>query len=540
MTLSELMATRSWLERATILGLATAAGVTNFVALAVINSAARHPEAADISSFLLLALLVVIHIVTSRLTFHRMSAVLEDALHVLKLRIADKIERADLQRLEQMGSAKLLDQITGNLNGIARAADTIGSLLQSLFVLVVAILYMAWLSPPSLIVMTVFGLATYYIYRVRGARVTQLWRSQARARALLLETLFGLLKGSKEIKLNRARSKEVLADYMDVAGGLREVATHANQVYYDNGLFMAGNLYLILAAVVFVLPQHTQIEGATLAALVAITLFIWGSIRTVVDLYPTYLKARLNLQEIDALEGELGALERTTLHLDPWHGSPGRIVLSQLEYEYPSVDGDPPFHLGPIDLTVEPGETLFVVGGNGTGKSTLLKLLTGLYMSSRGAVHAGTQPVSRDNVAAYREMISAIFSDSYLFSKVYGLLQVDPGRVHGLLRKMQLESKTEFSDGRFTCRDLSTGQRKRLAMVVALLEDRPIVVLDEWAADQDPEFRRYFYQELLPSLKQQGKTVIAVSHDSRYFHHADRVVVMEEGVLRTSQAGLSP
>lgn len=535
MTLSQLIATRSRLELAMIVGVATVAGVTNLIALAIISAAARHPDTAGVGSFLLFALCVVLHVWTARLTFHRMSAVLEDALHVLKLRIADKIERADLERLEQMGAPKLLDQITSNLDGIARAADTIGSLLQALFVLVVAILYMVWLSPASLFVMAALGLATFYVYRVRGAMVTQLWRAQARARVQFLETLFGLLKGAKEIKLNRARGTEFMADYRGVAYGLRDVATRANHLYYDNGLFMAGNLYMVLAALVFLLPQHTEIAGATLATLVAITLFIWGSIRTVVDLYPTYLKARLNLQGIHDLERELGTLERTTQRLDPWHGTPGRIVLSQMQYEYPSTDGDPPFHAGPIDLIIEPGETLFIVGGNGTGKSTLLKLITGLYAPSRGSLRVGEHAVDRDNIAGYREMISAIFSDSYLFSKVYGLLQVDEARVHALLETMRLSSKTAFSNGRFTSRDLSTGQRKRLAMVVALLEDRPIIVLDEWAADQDPEFRRYFYEVLLPALKQQGKTVIAVSHDSRYFHHADRVVVMDDGMLRTSQ-----
>jgi putative ATP-binding cassette transporter len=162
-----------------------------------------------------------------------------------------------------------------------------------------------------------------------------------------------------------------------------------------------------------------------------------------------------------------------------------------------------------------------------------MKVLTGLYPATGGEMRIDGQRLRPENVAAYREMYSAIFSDFHLFSRLYGLLDVDEQAVLTLLRQMQIDDKTSFEKGRFTKRDLSTGQRKRLAMIVALLEDRPICLFDEWAADQDPEFRKYFYDELIPALKRRGKTVIAVSHDDRYFHCADRVVTLEYGKVRS-------
>lgn len=188
-----------------------------------------------------------------------------------------------------------------------------------------------------------------------------------------------------------------------------------------------------------------------------------------------------------------------------------------------------------MNLVITAGEVLFIVGGNGSGKSTLMKVLTGLYPATAGELRVDGRSLGPENVAAYREMYSPIFSDFHLFSRLYGLLDVDDQAVLDLLRQMQISDKTSFQNGRFTKRDLSTGQRKRLAMIVALLEDRPICLFDEWAADQDPEFRRYFYEELIPSLKRRGKTVIAVSHDDRYFHCADRVVTLEYGKIRASQ-----
>lgn len=97
------------------------------------------------------------------------------------------------------------------------------------------------------------------------------------------------------------------------------------------------------------------------------------------------------------------------------------------------------------------------------------------------------------------------------------------------LKRLEIAHKVSIRDGSFTTTDLSTGQRKRLALINAWLEERPVLVFDEWAADQDPTFRRIFYTELLPELKRLGKTIIVISHDDRYFDVADRLVRMAAG-----------
>ncbi len=68
-------------------------------------------------------------------------------------------------------------------------------------------------------------------------------------------------------------------------------------------------------------------------------------------------------------------------------------------------------------------------------------------------------------------------------------------------------------------------------MIIALLENRPLLLLDEWTADQDPQFRLFFYTQLLPKLKSQGKTIVLINHDDRYFSTADRVIKMEYGQI---------
>ena len=173
------------------------------------------------------------------------------------------------------------------------------------------------------------------------------------------------------------------------------------------------------------------------------------------------------------------------------------------------------------------------MGGNGSGKSTLLKVISGLYYSSTGSVFINGKEI---DIAQYRYLFSAIFTDFHLFDRLYGLTQdIDQKKLNNLLKIMELDHKLSYKDNRFTTLDLSTGQKKRLAMVVSMMEDKPIYIFDEWAADQMPHFRDYFYYYLLPDLRNKGKSVIAVTHDDDYYHTADRVLKMDYGHLKTNE-----
>ncbi|HZF48379.1 MAG TPA: cyclic peptide export ABC transporter [Polyangiaceae bacterium] len=540
MTIVDLLALDSRGRRSVILAVASVAGLANAFSLLVINSAAQAPETASLLTFLVFALAVAVYVVAARYTSHQMNAAIEAGLHSVKTRIVAKIERAEFGRIERIGTSEIFDRVTQNVTAISSVASQVGGILQSMCISACAVVYLLWLSPAAFAVLVPLQVAAVYIYASRR-RVLDRWLDEtAKTRVRFLDRLMDLLRGAKEVRFSRARSREVLKDFAQTSAQLRDVSANVNRIFDENLLFLTCNLYIMLGALVFVVPQYVHVEPKTMAKLVAALLFVWGSVQSGVGGYSAYVETTQALGEIKALEEKLdGAADRDAApetQSDPWAGEPGRIEASQIEYIYPSGKGDGTFHIGPINLTVEAGEIVFIAGGNGAGKSTLLKVLCGLYPPTRGALKVRGVPVEPGNVAAYREMISAIFSDFHLFSKVYGLLDVDPEAVKGLLRQMQIEHKTSFQGGQFTKRNLSTGQRKRLAMIVALLEDRPIFVLDEWAADQDPEFRRYFYEELLPSLKSRGKTVIAVSHDDRYFHCADRLMIMEYGEVRSVEA----
>jgi putative ATP-binding cassette transporter len=294
-------------------------------------------------------------------------------------------------------------------------------------------------------------------------------------------------------------------------------------------------IFALLVALTFVLPQYVTTTADTVGELIALVMFIFSPISGLVMGYPAYVRASIALENIDALEKKLDqkAPPAEALTDDPWVGKLEEIEAANVSFSYVGEGDEESFHIGPLSLTITSGEVLFIVGGNGSGKSTLLKVLTGIYPPEDGALKMNGTPVTPANVQAYRERISAVYADFHLFSKLYGLEGVSEESVSRLLQRMHLDRKTSFAARRFTAMNLSTGQRKRLALVVALLEDRPVYAFDEVAADQDPEFRGYFYEELIPDLKRRGKTVLVVTHDDRYFHCADRIATMEYGKLRS-------
>ena len=205
-------------------------------------------------------------------------------------------------------------------------------------------------------------------------------------------------------------------------------------------------------------------------------------------------------------------------------------------YAYPREFGDRHFTLGPLHWTLHPGELIFLSGGNGSGKSTFVKLLTGLYAPNAGDIRLDGQPITEENREWYRQLFSVVFSDFYLFDNLLGLAAAGlDAQAQHYLEQLQLDHKIQVTDGVLSTTALSQGERKRLALLTAYLEDRQIYVFDEWAADQDPQFKDIFYTNLLPALKAKRKTVLVISHDERYFFLADRLLKLEDGKLIDGQ-----
>lgn len=279
------------------------------------------------------------------------------------------------------------------------------------------------------------------------------------------------------------------------------------------------------------------IDGAVVSGVILVLLYVQGPINQLVTALPVIGQAEVSFRRIAALTREFSEGD---LPLDDADAAPTTAVrsleLRDVRYEFPAAEANAKgFTLGPVNLAIRGGETLFIVGENGSGKTTLIKLLLGLYQPTSGTLLFNGEAVPHCELDAFRQHFSAVFSDYFLFEKLLTRNDVAFSKVDDYLARLEIGHKVTVDNNEFSTLDLSTGQRKRLALIHAYLEHRPIMMFDEWAADQDPTFRRIFYTEILPELKAQGKTLIVVSHDDRYFDAADRVIRMEHGQIAEFQ-----
>lgn len=500
--------------------------------MAIVNTVADRPDQAGVhwELLFLFALSAVAVLAAQARALNVTMRVSEAMVDRLRTRLAALIRRADLDALETLGLNRVYSAVARHTAMLSEASATIIYASTSAVALFLAAVYIAYLSLLAFAVVVTLFAATVYFYRISQRTIRENLTRAAEAEATYFETFNHLLAGFKEVKMNAARGDDlertVLTAQSRETFALRIEATRRMNV----GLNISyASFYLLLATVALVLPQYVPTSQLAMK-LIYTTIFMWATVEVVLRALPVLARANTAVTELVVIETQLAAATRAP-EAPPVRAAPAlrRIELRGVVYSYVGSDGQPLYTVGPCDLSVASGEMVFIVGGNGSGKSTLLRMLTRLYEPQAGLVLWDGRPVDRTNVAEYRNLFATVFSDFHLFDRLYGMRDVDPSRVRELLEVVDIASKTEFRDGRFSTLDLSTGQRRRLAFVVALLEDKPVYVLDELAADQDIGFRRRLYGELLPSLKAQGKALVLVTHDDRFFGAADRVLTMEDG-----------
>lgn len=516
-----------------IVVLAILGGLSSIVTIVIVNGFLAAPQSTTLLDIVPFVLAVAAYVWTIRSASRRVVTAVETSLQQVKLRLVDRLRDSELSSFERVGKSAFLETVQQNLWVISFAASLLTTVIQAASVFLLAIGYFIWLSPTTFLWLAPLLVGGILLFRARQREMVGWLAKRAEIRVSFLARLLDMLLGTKELRLNRARAIDAFEHFDETSADLRDLCAGVTVRWDDSELFLNANLFVMLAFLVFVFAPAQGLELELVSQLVVVLMFAWGSILASIFGYTRYVEANEALDELMHLEATMGGASAPEHEVRSWRGEPGSIELRGICYRYPGRDDEPGFALGPIDLEVQPGEILFIVGGNGAGKSTLLKVLTGLYAPHEGALRFGGQEVGPHNVAAYREQLSVIFTEVHLFKKAYGLLEADPDEVERQLVQMKIEHKTRFSQGRFSTLELSTGQRKRLALVLAMLDDRPVIVFDEWAADQDPGFRRHFYEEILPSLKRRGKAVIAVSHDDRYFDCADRVISLDYGSLRS-------
>ena len=515
--------------------LTAASGIANAMNLAVINAAvdALRGGGPSWQHFVWFGLSIGLFVYSLRYILYESTRITEDAICSVRLRLADKIRRSDLLALEFIGEADIHARISRDTAAIAQAARPLFAAAQGAVMILFTMGYIALVSPVALLLCLIIiaGGGVKY-FRDREA-YDQGLQDASKQEDELANSLNGLLKGFKELRINKRKSDDVFEEFQSTATRVREVRSRVMILFSNNIIFIEMFFVLLLGAVAFVLPVLATSFSGSATKIVAAILFFFGPLSNVVTMIPVLAQVNVTVDNLQRLEAALDeALAKTAEHETTPQAdlsSFTSIRFERVSFTYRDSEGNATFQVGPIDGEVRRGEVLFLVGGNGSGKTSFLKLFTALYWPAQGGIRVDDVEIGPSNIQSYRNLFSAIFSDFHLFDKLHGLRDAAPERVNELLRLMDISDKTAFGGGRFTNTHLSTGQRKRLALVVSYLEDKPVYIFDEVAADQDPHFRRYFYETLLADLKSAGKTVVVVSHDDRYIHLGDRVLQMDYG-----------
>ncbi|MEZ5672287.1 MAG: cyclic peptide export ABC transporter [Thiotrichaceae bacterium] len=519
-------------------------GIANSLVLGVINQGAQkvsnNEEVTQL--FFIFLISVALFIYTRKYSLSQATIMVEQAIRRVRVRITDKIRRTELSYIEKHDRAQIYTHLTQDANLISQSGLVVVSGIQSVVVIIFCSLYVAMLSPMGFLIIAVGFTAAALLYLSHSKAISQEIHLSILKEAEFFAILNHVLDGFKEIRINSRKSDDVFRHVEKISVETEQVKISTGLKFVTDIMFSRVFSNSLLGIVVFIMPLFSPTHATIVIKITATVLFLISPIEVIVGAIPMFARATASIENITKLEESLDEVLRQNPHSQSDEADVDKnatmfsrfqhIEFQQINFQYTDKTGAPSFRVGPIDLTINREEILFIVGGNGSGKSTFLKLLTGLYYPLSGSIAIDGEELDYTNYQAHRELFSIIFTDFHLFDRLYGLQHVDEKRVKSLLQMMELDKKTKYTHGQFSQLDLSTGQKKRLAFIAAVMEDKPIYIFDELAADQDPQFRKHFYEEILPDLRRQGKTIIAVTHDDNYFHCADRVLKMELGELR--------
>jgi len=503
------------------------AGAAEFGLLHIIR-ASFHARAADIHLREVLLFLLLLSIAAT--TTVRARKCTARLCHHLAMRLFDesvtRLARASLTTFEDLGRAEIYNTLMVDTQKLIELADEVAAAQNVVVVSVSGFAYLLWFSPLAFGLtaaalaggIAVFGLAYRHVRRM-------LLASREREKDLF-HFINHLIFGFKELKVNPQKMADFFrTDLTNTFTAYKTMRIRAKNLSADLDVFSTFLDYARFLPILFVLPFVARASQSVIPQIVAVMLFI--PLTDLKDLIRDVMAANVAVTRLLRLHDALDASGREEMQWPvnaPHHFH--TLSYQNITFAYTDRQGAPIFRIGPLNLTLTAGEIVFLIGGNGSGKTTFMKVMVGLYPPCAGQIELDGAVI---RMAQHRYLFATIFTDFHLFDRFYGLSDVPPQEVQRLLELLALTHKVRFANGRFSTQDLSGGQRKRLALICSLLEDKPMYIFDEWAAGQDPEFRAYFYLTLLPQFKQAGKTIFAITHDDQYFHVADRILKIDQG-----------
>ena len=472
--------------------------------------------------------------------------IVENTVHALRSNLIRNLQKVELRDVEFIGTSRINSVLSLDTLSISHVATPLAFTAQSFVLTIFAFLYLGYISITGLILTVVVSGFSIWIFLSHSKAVQDALSSAQEQANEMQEQVTALVDGFKELKLSKEKSNDAIIGAIDSSAAAIDFKLVAHKALSRDFVLYQFSVFALLGSVAFVMPIIGSETSDHIKQLVAAVMFLVSPLFGMIGSVPTILSANLAANNVIEFDRQLEAMGSRSINkssISSKEGSDDAVNLSKvpafamitdqisfekIRFEYDSTNG---FSVGPLDFVIQRGELIFISGNNGSGKTTIFKLLTGLYRPTSGNILVGNRSVWPDSISEYRNLFAVVFSDFYLFKKLYGVNTLNSDWTQMWLERLQLSNKVTINEGKFSNTKLSTGQRKRLALFAALAEKKPILILDEWAADQDPGYRKFFYTEILPYIRAENITVIAITHDESYFHLADRRLHLENGVL---------
>ena len=456
----------------------------------------------------------------------------QEAVYNLRLSLSRGILSTPLRNLEELGANRLLATLTDDVGTLSNTIFLIPFLCVDIAVVVGCLTYLSTISGTVFVVVFCFMVLTIGTVQLLLNKMRKFFDLAREEQDILFKHFRSITDGIKELKLHSLRRQEFFTEELQVSA---DASRDYNVTALNTGAVAMGVgqllFFMLMGLLLFALPKFVPVSTPVLSAYILTSTYLMSPFQNILQRLPALFRANTSVEKIERMGLALASQAEinSTVKL-PDTAQWETLELNRVIHSYPGEKEDSNFILGELNLKFHPGQLVFIIGGNGSGKSTLAKLITGLYIPESGKILLDGQTITEENREWYRQHFSAIYSDFYLFERLLGMTNRDLDKQAAeYLREFHLENKVQVKDGVLSTTALSQGQRKRLALLTAYLEDRPIYLFDEWASDQDPFFRDIFYKQLLPELKRRGKTVFVISHDDRYFDLADRAIKLDYG-----------
>ncbi|WP_299487984.1 cyclic peptide export ABC transporter [Acaryochloris sp. IP29b_bin.137] len=526
----------SWVSAILAILTGIISGVCSARLIALVNTAIS--QNATQSLLISFAGLAILALVTGSLSQFLLIDLAQDSVYKLRLHLSQRILASPLRQLELLGPSRLFAVLTKDVQAISDTVFVIPFLCIDIAVVGGCLIYLGWLSIWVFLIVAAFMAVSIPLVQLLLSFAYRFLRLSRQEDDRLFTHFRSITDGLKELKLHSVRRLTFFTEDLTVSAATSR--RYQKKAFKFAALSSGGGqflFFLLIGVLLFGVPNTLPSTQAVLPAYILTLTYLMGPLGNIIQRLPNLASANVSIQKVNQMGltlAENAELETEMLQPTPTHWQ--TLKFTEVVHTYQDPEADHVFTVGPIDLTLQSGELVFIVGGNGSGKSTLAKLITGLYVPESGTILLDDEPIVDTNREWYRQLFSTIFSDYYLFERLISeeFSTLDE-QAQTYLSKLELEQKVSVQDGQLSTTGLSQGQRKRLALLSAYLENRSIYLFDEWAADQDPIFREIFYTQLLAELQQRGKTVLVISHDDHFFHLADRIIKLDYGRVESDE-----